>query len=281
MSFINNIRRALSIALAPKEVGHIVNHTNEKVTSLTYSGRRVAEQLRVEKPMVLHGDLTLSQITDLHSQKVVAAICNYGAWESLARAFSAYSNLHRTSRQVNPKLAETVGHQLDRFHAFNAAMDSAGQGAMDENTVYDVVVKLAVVKPAKENAQTDAILARVKKCSVEEVKAERLARQAKEEARRVQLIDGFCAEVWSCTMTDSDVTISAQHAHAKAVSCLEWMANWDNPDMGELLLAEADVVTLEKLAERAGRIQDGAGENSRELDEMLLDASGMRQGGHK
>lgn len=280
MSFINNIRRAIALAITPNDTGYI-NNQQEPVKSLTYSGRKQVSNERVETPVILAGELTLSQIQHLHSQKVVASICNYGAWESLARAFSAYSNLHKTTRQVNPKLSETVGHQLDRFHAFNAAMDSAGQGAITEEGIYEIVVKLAIVKPVKENEQTDAILARVKKLSIEEVRAERKARQDKEEARRVALIDGFCAEVWSVCMTDSDVTISAQHAYSKAVSCLEWMANWDNPDMGEILLAEADVKTLERMADRAGRIQDGAGEGSREIDEALLDAAGMRQGGHK
>lgn len=279
MSFINNVRRALSIALAPKEVGHIVNHTGEKVTSLTYS-QRPREVVRESQPVVLKGELTLSQLKMLHSQKVLGSICNYGAWEALARAFSAYCAMHRT-RVVNPKMAQMLALQLDRFHAFNAELDSLGMGGMDEVAVEEVVARLTVVKPVKENAATDAILARVKHMSVEEVRKEREGRQQKEEARRAELMNAFLAEVWSATLTDEDVTLDAQKAYGKAVSCLEWMANWDNPDMAEILLAEADVKLLERMAVKAGRIEDAAGESSREIDEALLDAAGMRDGGHK
>lgn len=279
MSFINTLRRVIAQAITPNDTLYM-NTQQESVKALTYSGRKHIVVDRTQQPVILNGDLTLSQIQQLHSQKVVASICNYGAWEALARAFSAYCAMHRT-RVVNPKTAQTLALQLDRFHAFNAALDSLGMGGMGEVAVEELVARLTVGKPVKENAATDAILARVKHMSVEEVRKEREGRQQREEARRVELMNAFLAEVWSATTSDEDVTLNAQKAYDKAMSCLEWMANWDNPDVAEILIAEADVKTLERMADRAGRIQDGAGESSREIDEALLDSAGMSQGSHK
>ena len=48
--------------------------------------------------------------------------------------------------------------------------NSLAQNQMDEDAVMDLATRLADVQPPKGNPSTDLIIARVRKCSVEDVK---------------------------------------------------------------------------------------------------------------
>ena len=123
---------------------------------------------------------------------------------------------------------------------------------MDEEAILIATDKIAEVKPMKGSPETDAIIARVRRMSVEDIKADREAKAAKQTAERQELILGFTQSVWSFASGDMNPSIPAAKAAGKAVQTLEWVAtNWQGDPAGiaaELLLIEADLKTIERMA---------------------------------
>lgn len=187
----------------------------------------------------LKGSVTPDDLMDLNSVYVRNAVASLGAWTALARGFSAFLK--------DPKTAEA---SITEFHAWNSVCTTEGQ--MDEEAVVTTIAKLTQVKPAKGNDQTDSIIARVRKISVDAVRAERQAKADKDTAKREAAMLGFSQLVWERIYDSEGVfKISGTKAVSKAIDTMNWIANWSGqPDAiaGELLLCEADVATLERVA---------------------------------
>ena len=221
------------------------------------------------------GNLSLEQLKELSSSRVKDAIFNYAAWLCLARAFNTFCKT--VAKRMQGQQALDVARELNEFHDWNASMTNP----MDAARIEEIVAKLATPQVPRENNATDAILARIKGMSIDEVRKVRLEKAEEQAKAREAKITTFLTEVEG--MADAEdcgnPSINAQTATLKAIDCLQWLANWENPDMGELIIAEADIATLEAYA-HAADLKAGAGESSREIDEALLNAEEMHQGAH-
>ncbi|HMY41912.1 MAG TPA: hypothetical protein PLW92_02525 [Chitinophagales bacterium] len=221
------------------------------------------------------GNLSLEQLKELSSSRVKDAIFNYAAWLCLARAFNTFCKT--VAKRMQGQQALDVARELNEFHDWNASMTNP----MDAARIEEIVAKLATPQVPRENNATDAILARIKGMSIDEVRKVRLEKAEEQAKAREAKITTFLTEVEG--MADAEdcgnPSINAQTATLKAIDCLQWLANWENPDMGELVIAEADIATLEAYAHVAD-LKTGAGESSREIDEALLNAEEMHQGVH-
>ena len=116
----------------------------------------------------------------------------------------------------------------------------------------DLATRLADVQPPKGNPSTDLIIARVRKCSVEDVKKDRERKAAVKAAIRVERIVGFVQHVWSWTVVETEYSIPMMKVINKVIQTMEWVAGWDSYDpaqtAAEILLMEDDLRTLEKLS---------------------------------
>jgi len=226
------------------------------------------------------GNLTLDQLKELASTRIKDAIFNYAAWLCLARAFNTYCKPEpkRSSLASLGQQALDVAKALNEFHDWNSSM----QTPMSQERIEEIVVKLATPQVPRENNATDAILARIKGMSIDEVRKVRLEKAEAHAKDREAKIKSFLQEVEAMAECAElgNPSINAQTATLKAIDCLEWLANWENPDMAELLIAEGDIAILEALAHSEGLKENGAGESSREIDDALLNSQEMNQGAH-
>jgi hypothetical protein len=200
---------------------------------------------------VLKGSVTPDDLLDLNSVYIRNAIASLGAWTALAKGFNAFIK--------DTKTAEAF---VTEFHAWNAACTYETQ--MDEKAVETTIAKLTVSKPAKGNDQTDKIIARVRKISVDAVRAERQQKAELETAKREAAMLAFTQLLWERIYDDEGTfKLSGTKAVSKALDTMQWIAtNWvGEPDAiaGELLLCEADIAALERVAkaesEREGESQ--------------------------
>jgi hypothetical protein len=238
MSFMTKIAVAFR---AFKNADHL-QAAPEGMKSLTHVPANRIPTTHVEKgPMDLKGFITPNDLIDLNSMYIRNAVAQLGAWTAIAKGFSAYLK--------NPRDAEVF---VDEFHAWNAV--TATENQMDEEATLQVVAKLTVVKPQKGNDQTDAIIARVRKVTVDEVRADREAKAQKEVAAREEAMLGYTQLLWSMVgHNESEYKLAGSKAVMKALDTMEWIASWTgNPAQiaGELLLCEADVAQLERIAKK-------------------------------
>ena len=251
-----NLRKALASFIAPSQI--IVMASQEElskarsVTSPTMPKHLTTQQKHDQQPMV--GDFHVSHLDSLGSNYLKNAIAQLGAWSCLARAFSEYVKVQGKRAADETKL----GQLIDELHCWNAAIDSDKQ--MDEEAILLATDKIAEVKPVKGSPETDAIIARVRKMSVEEVRADREEKAAKQTAERQELILGFTQAVWGFTSSDMNPSLPIAKVAGKAIQTLEWVAtNWQGDPAGiaaELLLIEADVKVIERLAREADSKND-------------------------
>lgn len=218
-----------------------------------------------------HGDITAEQVKNLHSDRIRNAICSLGAWIGLAQAFQAYGNIHG-SKYPKERDVQRLKQGLATFHGWN----EASLNPVSHEDILETVARMTTIR-VREDSTTDAILARIKNITIDEVKEERLARAAKQQKQREQLVEAFVQEVASSTSYNEDPSMPAAKALKKAEETLAWIAGWDNPDVGELLIAEADIAILHRMDKEYGGYED-----SREIDNQLLSevdmAAGMNSG---
>ena len=123
---------------------------------------------------------------------------------------------------------------------------------MDGDAVLLALAKMAEPSVVRGNDQTDAIIARVRKCSVDELRAERIKLAEKKAAQRQEMLLALNAEVWQYDDTECNATLSSIKAEAKAVQTCEWIANTWTGDpaniAAELLLIEEDIKVIRYLA---------------------------------
>lgn len=222
------------------------------------------------------GNLSLEQLKELASYRIKDAIFNYAAWLCLARAFNTFCKT--VAKRMQGQQALDVAKALNEFHDWNSSMNNP----MNQERIEEIVVKLATPQIAKENDTTDAILARIKGMSIDEVRKVRLEKAEAQAKDREAKIKSFLQEVEAMSECAElgNPSINAGTATLKAIDCLQWLASWENPDMAELLIAEADITILEALAHSEGLKENGAGEGSREIDDALLNSQEMHQGAY-
>ena len=222
------------------------------------------------------GNLSLEQLKELASYRIKDAIFNYAAWLCLARAFNTFCKT--VAKRMQGQQALDVAKALNEFHDWNSSM----QTPMNQERIEEIVVKLATPQVPRENDATDAILARIKGMSIDEVRKVRLEKAEAQAKDREAKIKSFLQEVEAMAECAElgNPSINAQTATLKAIDCIQWMASWENPDMAELLIAEGDITILEALAHSEGLKENGAGESSREIDDALLNSQEMHQGAH-
>lgn len=244
MSFISNLRKSVANFIAPNTI--IVPANAKSLTQPVTPQHMLNQAERIAEPRSYPGKVSASQLQGLNSTYLKDAIAQFGAWSALARAFSEYE------RVVNKRSKDDVklGALIDEFHCWNAATSDDKQ--MDEQSVMDVAARLTQVSPAKGNDQTDKIIARVRKCSVEELRTLRTKEAEVATAKRESMLEGFIAQVWSFASGDYDYALSGVKAVTKAIQTMEFVArSWTGDPAniaGELLLMEADLKTLEAIA---------------------------------
>ena len=222
------------------------------------------------------GNLSLEQLKELSSSRVKDAIFNYAAWLCLARAFNTFCKT--VAKRMQGQQALDVAKALNEFHDWNSSMNNP----INQERIEEIVAKLATPQVPRENDATDAILARIKGMSINEVRKMRLEKAEAQAKDREAKIKNFLQEVEAMAECAElgNPSINAQTATLKAIDCLQWLASWENPDMAELLIAEGDITILEALAHSEGLKENGAGESSREIDNALLNSQEMHQGAH-
>ena len=153
-------------------------------------------------------------------------------------------------------------------------MLDSGAPSGGEDEVLMTVARLTEVKPQKANAATDAILARVRKVSIEEVAAKRLADAEKKTRVREEMMEAFVAAVWSHVFSEQMFQLPAVKVEGKIIQTLEWVASWDssNPaqQAAELLLIEADLKMVARMA------KEDKGNNDEFVDGVLTSDAMMR-----
>ena len=199
-------------------------------------------------PTALVGKFEVDHLECLSSQYLKDALAGFGAWSALAKAFSEYMKLN------NRKNANTVAYEQakEQFHAWNAATSLDKQ--MNEETTALALAKIAEVPVQKSNDETDKIFARVLNKSVDEVKAQRIAKADKETKARQEVLSALYADIWQYSGEPVECYMSAAKAAAKAVQTMEWIAGtWQGHPSAvaaELLLIESDIKMIEHLARK-------------------------------
>lgn len=213
----------------------------QNVGTMKKVGQINKEQMRTGKFYPDHLEL-------LSSTYLRNAVAGLGAWGALAKAFNAYAKM-QTRRNADPTAYEQA---KEEFHIWNAATSLDKQ--MNEETTALALAKIAEVPVPKSNDQTDAIFARVLNKSVEEVKAQRIAKADKETKERQAVLSALYADIWQYSGESVECYMSAAKVAAKAVQTMEWIANtWQGSPSAvaaELLLIESDLKTIEALARK-------------------------------
>ena len=258
----NAIRKTIATFIAPKTV--TVDATQQQLAaarSVTYTTLPQQHHLMTQADRAyvagrVTGKFSVSDLDLLSSAYLRDSIANYAAWCALAMAFSAYE------RMAGKKNADATafGKLVDEFHCWNAALPEGKQ--MDEEAILLAAEKLCQPRPDRSSDATDAIIARVRKITVAEVKADREAKAKAAAEKRRNLLDGFLAEVWGFTSSDMNPSISGAKAEAKAISTIEFVAtSWQGDGASiaaELLLMEDDIKKLRHIAHQE-TLREGEG----------------------
>ena len=266
MSFIKSLRTAIAQAIAPKTVitePTLADHRAEQQFQAQRIAARTSQYAPVEDGHnnVLRGNISVDDVADFVSDYSKNAVCSLGSWSALAKAFNIYLK--------NPA-DKTLEAYLSEFHAWNAVNPTQ----MDEEQVLDTIARLSQVKPANANNQTDAIIARVRKISVEQLRVEREEKAKKDTARREEVIEQFATIVWSHVYSEHNFQMPAAKAEAKLVSAMEWIAGWqsNNPaaQAAELLLLEDDLKQVRIMAKRDVGNNDNFVDGTLTADHMMM-----------
>ena len=252
-SFFHNLRKSIANLIAPNTI--TLPAGERDLVRHDYPEHIKTQGERAEHVPVYKGNVYAADLADFNSQYFKNALGQLGAWTALARAFQEFERI------VGKRTADrkVLGKLIDEFHDWNAACDQEKQ--MDEEAIILAVDKIATVRPVKGSDETDAIIARIRKMDVEEVRIDREKKAATRTQQRQELMLGFIAELGKFTSSDMNPSISITKAIAKAEQTAIWVANtWTGEPAaiaGELLLIEADIANLKEQARTAGN-DDGA-----------------------
>ena len=243
-----SIRNSIANFIASdRQVVHMVVDNAKSLTTPQAPAHVLSQHERAEQLSMAKGKFYVIDLSNLSSERTRDAIAQLGCWSALARSFSEYERVTGKRNASDAKLSAL----LDEFHAWNSSKTAGGY--MNEDDVFEAVAKMAVVAPSKGSAETDAILARVKKVDIGQIRADRIAKAQAKTAARIDMLDGFVATVMAYQGSEVDHhAMSSAKALDKAIQTLEWVANWDsnNPaeQAAELLLIEDDIKQIRKLA---------------------------------
>lgn len=248
----NNLRKTIANFIAPSSINVIATQEQlakaRSVTStiLPPNHHVMTQGDRSFKQGQVAGKISVSDMDNLNSLYLRDSIVSYAAWCALAACFSEYERVTGRKNYSDAKL-NTL---LDEFHCWNSTLPETKQ--MDEQAIAEATEKLCQPRPQQGNTDTDTIIARVKGCSVEELRKDRQSRAEQQAAKRQALMDGFLGTVWSFTAGDLNPSISGAKAEAKALQTMEFIANnWSGDPANiaaELLLIEDDLKYLKKVA---------------------------------
>lgn len=247
---LNNIRKTIASFIAPKAV--VINATQEelaKARSITRPDMPkhiLTQHERATTQPTMAGKFHVADLERLSSDYLKDSIAQYGTWQALAKAFAEYERVTGNKNADDNKMLAL----LDEFHSWNAATSTNKQ--YTEETVLDVIARLSQVPAAKGSDATDSIIARVRKCSIEEVRAARQKEAERKTALREANIEGFAGVCWQFTMNENNPFISGAKAASKALQTLEFVAtSWTGDPANiaaELLLMESDIKVIEHIA---------------------------------
>ena len=280
MSFISSIRISLANLIGGEQIAKR-NHLSEQVLSqlVQPSGRKVAEimdkqYVASEDKQLIAGKFYVMDLTRLGSDRVRDAIASLGCWSAIARSFSEYERTVGHKQANDAKLMVLI----DEFHAWNAS--ASARGYMGSDQLFEAVAKMSVVNAPKGSKETDAILARVKKISIEQIRAERLEKAEKKTAARIKLIEGFVALVEGFQGAEIEHhSMSSAKALDKAINTLDWVAGWDsnNPaeQAAELLMIEDDIRLIREMAKAEKRNDEDYVEGVMASDTLEKNINGL------
>lgn len=247
------LRNIIANALAVKQsvqVRAVMETTGNG--SLTYG--TIPEHIRTQNTRAampaIKGEFSIADLEDLGSERLRDAICSLGCWSAIARAFNQFNR--QAGMTISRQNYNTMYNLIEEFHTWN----SHSFNQMDEDATLAVIAKLTDVTIPKGNAQTDAIIARVRKVSVEDVKAERIEKALKKQRVQEGHVEAFNSQLWASAQGENEnFSMPIAKAVMKAIQTMEWIAGWDafdpNTQAAELLLIEADIKYLEKLGKSA------------------------------
>jgi hypothetical protein len=248
----NKIRNTIASFIATKPVASkpIAQITTipEGVSGKSFRAKHSVATYNEDEQYVKPGAFKVSHLGDIGSDYLRDAIAQLGAWSALARLFAAYEQQMKSKRTDKDW---TKYEQLkDEFHQWNAATTESKQ--LDDDQLLITLDKLCSVPIRQGNDQTDAIIARIRKCTVEEVQAKRIADADKATQARKEMLTFIAGDIWQYEQGETEAEISSQKVEAKAVQTIEWIANtWQGDPAGiagELLLIEQDIKHIKYLA---------------------------------
>ena len=249
MNILNSLRNILANALRTKQttqVTAVMNTTGHG--SLTYGvlPEHMRTQANRASAPAIKGEFSIADLDDLRSDRLKQAICSLGCWSAIARAFNQYN------RQMDmPKSRQNFDQMnklTEEFHTWN----SHANEQMDDDATLAVVAKLTDAVVPRGNKATDEIIARIRKCSIDDVKADRIEKALIKQRKQEGHIEAFNSYLWANTYGDDEnFSIPVAKVIMKAFQTMEWIASWDAFDpiaqAAELLLIEADIKYLEKM----------------------------------
>lgn len=213
----------------------------------------------------LQGEVTPDHISDFRSQRGKAAVAGLGCWSALAKGFNAFMR----EQQVHPSRQDwsKVYTMLAEFHSWNSACcekssgyfvrqdgDAYGENlgfAMSEEEVEITIAKLAILPMPKGDDKTDAILAKVRGCSVEVLRKEREDDINQRSQKRLGLVQEFTQMVWASINDDPvEVSMPIGKVISKLAQTMQWIASWKlDPAAAaaEVLLLQDDIQSLESI----------------------------------
>jgi hypothetical protein len=214
------------------------------------------------------GEVTPEHLSSLRSERGKQAVASLGCWSALAKGFNQFMR----TKQEHPSRQDwtKVYQHLAEFHSWNACCSEKSSGyfvrqdgdaygenlgfAMSEEEVEITIAKLAILPMPKGDDKTDAILAKVRGCTVEILRKEREDDINLRSSKRLELVQEFCQMVWACSSDDPvEVSIPMAKVLNKLGQTLQWIANWKlDPAAAasECLLLQDDIEQLSKISRK-------------------------------
>lgn len=210
------------------------------------------------------GEVTPDVLSDLHSNRGKNAIAQLGAWSAVAKGFNAYMKQMQNREQF--RNFSLMWKHIAEFHAWNSSTSEAANGyfiresgevyaenlggQMNEQETEVILAKMAILPIPKGDDNTDAILAQVRRCTVDQLREERKKDMDRRSAQRIENIANFNQMLWSSVGGEQiEVSMPLIKAVGKLIQTMEWVASWSSDPAaaaGEVLLLQQDIKFLEQ-----------------------------------
>jgi len=249
MSMLRTIRLAVSRAIAPttiitppaKDDTMREAQARRAITSKQY----VDEQLDYRGKAVGHtakGFITTEDLADLNTPQARTAVASSAMWWCQMRLYNAIAK-------------NDVKKQLKQIGAWADWAIAGGISTTNDTFLEKLAIaidKLGNGRPAKTgNDDTDAVIARMSKLTVEELRAKRLAKEAKRVAEQAEYGSATYLALTSATSSGLTQQFEASRAADAIGNSASYLATWDmEPELlaGLLLDMEQDMLYCKKLA---------------------------------